>query len=179
VNEPFVLTVALDPASQARFEALRREHFPPSRNLVPAHVSVFHHLPPGEATPDVVSRVLAGLAPRPSVVAVTGVRSLGRGVAYTLDAPGVAAVRAELARAFAADLTPQDRQPWRPHVTVQNKVAPEAARALLARLATGFAPFDVVAEGLLLWRYRGGPWELASDMPFAERSTGGVSSGAP
>ncbi len=167
--DPFVVTVALDATSQARFEALRREHFPPSRNLVPAHVSVFHHLPPGDTTPDAVSEVLADLAPRPSVMAVTGVRSLGRGVAYTLDAPGVAAVRASLVREFEGRLTPQDRQPWRPHVTVQNKVTPEAARALLARLGAGFAPFEVVAEGLLLWRYRGGPWELARTLPFGER----------
>lgn len=169
MNDPFVLTVRLDAASQDRFEALRREYFPPSRNLVPAHVSVFHHLPPGETTPDAVSQVLAGLAPRPSTLTVTGVRSLGRGVAYTLDAPGVAAVRAALAGEFEGNLTPQDRQPWRPHVTVQNKATPEAARALLARLAAGFTPFEVVAEGLLLWHYRGGPWELAADLAFTAR----------
>jgi 2'-5' RNA ligase len=169
VSDPFVVTVALDAASQARFEALRREHFPSARNLVPAHVSVFHHLPPDDTTPDVVRQVLAELAPRASVMAVTGVRSLGRGVAYTLDAPGVAVVRAALARQFEEHLTPQDRQPWRPHVTVQNKVAPDAARALLARLGAGFSPFEVMAEGLLVWRYRGGPWELVRTLPFGDR----------
>ena len=169
MNDPYILTVGLDAAAQERFEALRREHFPPSRNVVPAHVSVFHALPGDETTADAVSRVLAGLAPKPSVMSVTGVRSLGRGVAYTLDAPGVAAVRAALVREFEDGLTPQDRQPWRPHVTVQNKVTPEAARALLTRLAAGFTPLDVVAEGLLLWRYRGGPWEPAAEFAFTGR----------
>lgn len=45
-----------------------------------------------------------------------------------------------------------------PHVTVQNKVAPQAARALLAELQAGFSPFTMRAEGLNLWRYLGGPW---------------------
>ncbi len=168
-GDPYVLTVLLDAASQERFEALRREHFPPGRNVVSAHVSVFHALPPGDTTPDAVRAVLAGLAPHPSVMTVTGVRSLGRGVAYTLDAPGVAPVRSALARAFEGGLTPQDRQPWRPHVTVQNKVTPAAARALLERLSAGFTPFEVVAEGLLLWRYRGGPWEPAGEIRFGQR----------
>ncbi len=165
-QDPFVLTVRLDDATQERFETLRRAHFPPGRTAVGAHVTVFHALPAGEVTPDAVSRVLAELAPGPSVVSVTSVRSLGRGVAYTLEAPGVAAVRAALAREFAGRLTPQDAQPWRPHVTVQNKVTPAEARALMASLAASFVPFSARAEGLLLWHYRGGPWELARSFPF-------------
>lgn len=167
MNDPYVLTVRLDAATQERFDALRREHFPPGRSSVGAHVTVFHALPAGRATPDAVRRVLAELAPGPSVVAVTGVRSLGRGVAYVLDAPGVAAVRAELVHEFAAELTPQDRQPWRPHVTVQNKVTPDEARRLLAELTASFVPFEAVALGLVLWHYRGGPWELAGEYAFA------------
>jgi 2'-5' RNA ligase len=167
--DPFVLTVRLDAAAQARFDALRRAHFPPGRTAVGAHVTVFHALPPGDLTPDAVSRVLADLAPEPSVVTVTGVRSLGRGVAYVLEAPGVAVLRAALSREFAGRLTAQDSQPWRPHVTVQNKVTPADARALLARLSASFVPFDAVALGLVLWRYRGGPWELADEYTFRQR----------
>jgi hypothetical protein len=44
-------------------------------------------------------------------------------------------------------------------VTVQNKVPPRDANALLRQLQATFQPFEVRAEGLLLWRYRGGPWE--------------------
>ena len=55
-------------------------------------------------------------------------------------------------------LTRQDRQPFRPHVTVQNKVTPAEARRTLAGLAAGFAPFEAVGTGLALWAYRGGPW---------------------
>jgi 2'-5' RNA ligase len=166
VSDPFVLTVRLDPATHERFEALRRAHFPPGRTAVGAHLTVFHALPPGEATPDAVGRVVTELAPAPAALAVTGVRSLGRGVAYVLSPPGVEVVRRRIAAEFAGRLTPQDSQPWRPHVTVQNKTTPQLARALLAELTASFVPFGAVAEGLLLWRYRGGPWELAREFPF-------------
>ena len=168
--DPYVLSVRLDAATQQRFDDLRRAHFPPGRTAVAAHVTVFHALPPANDTPDAVSAVLGELAPSPSVVTVTGVRSLGRGVAYTLEAPGVAVVRARLVREFGDRLTPQDSQPWRPHVTVQNKVTPQAARALLAELSAAFVPFDAVAVGLALWRYRGGPWEAVREFPFRGES---------
>jgi hypothetical protein len=48
--DPLILTLGLDRASFERFEALRRAHFPPALNRVPAHVTLFHHLP-GEALP--------------------------------------------------------------------------------------------------------------------------------
>jgi hypothetical protein len=54
-------------------------------------------------------------------------------------------------------------------VTVQNKVTSDAAKALHAALAAGFAPFDVGAEGLRLWWYRGGPWEAAGSLRLRGR----------
>ena len=169
MTDPFVLTVRLDAATQERFDALRRAHFPPGRSAVGAHVTVFHALPAGEQTPDAVGAVLAELAPEPSAVHVTGVRSLGRGVAFTLEAPGVALVRRRLAEEFAGRLTPQDAQSWRPHVTVQNKVTPAEARTLLAQLSASFEPFEAVALGLDLWHYRGGPWEPERSFVFGQR----------
>jgi hypothetical protein len=91
---------------------------------------------------------------------------LGRGVAYALDMPEVVGVRATLAAAWREWLTPQDRQGFRPHVTVQNKVAPDLARALLAELQAEYAPWRGVVPGLALWRYEGGPWALLARRPF-------------
>jgi hypothetical protein len=51
-------------------------------------------------------------------------------------------------------------------VTVQNKVSPEEARATLATLQARFTAWEVRGEGLLLWHYRGGPWEEAGRFPF-------------
>ena len=65
-------------------------------------------------------------------------------------------------------LTPQDKAGWRPHITIQNKVAPEQARQLQAKLAASWTPFEALGEGLLLWRYLGGPWELVEEFRFAE-----------
>jgi hypothetical protein len=68
---------------------------------------------------------------------------------------------------MAGLLTPQDAAGWRPHVTIQNKVAPHEARALLRRLSQDFQPRRVAIGGLAIWRYRGGPWEPVSRHMFA------------
>jgi hypothetical protein len=160
-----VVTLLLDDESQARFDRLRAEHFPRERNHLGAHVTLFHALP-GEHL-DAVRVDLGAAADRPAFdVAVTGVRFLGRGVAYTLDSSEVAAVRSGLAAAWQPWLTPQDRQRHAMHVTVQNKVDPAVARALHDRLRADFVPHAVRARGLGLWRYLGGPWEPVGEWPF-------------
>jgi 2'-5' RNA ligase len=170
-DRPLILTLVLDPPSQARFDALRRAHFPPERNHLAAHVTLFHALP--AAAEGEVRADLAEVADRPAYeVDVVRVRSLGRGVAYDLRSPELAAQRAELARRWRPWLTPQDAAPHAPHVTVQNKVAPQTARALLERLSAEFAPYAVRATGLGLWRYLGGPWEPLGTYAFSPAPTG-------
>ncbi len=151
--------------AQARFDRLRAEHFPPERNHLAAHVTLFHALP-GEHV-DAVRTGLAAAAEREAFdVAVTGLRSLGRGVAFTLESADLTALRSRLATTWEPWLTPQDRQRHAPHVTVQNKVDPAAAKALQRELAAGFAPFAVRGEALRLWRYAGGPWDHVLDAPL-------------
>jgi 2'-5' RNA ligase len=163
---PLILTLALDATAEAFFEAARRRWFPPERNLIPAHVTLFHHLP-GDDLAQVQAAVEARCAAqRPAPVQVDGLRFLGRGVAYSLSAPEVAAFRAALAASWAGTLTAQDRQPWHPHVTVQNKADPIEARALHERLLAAFVPFSATAVGVRLWRYLGGPWEPESAYAF-------------
>ena len=165
--DPLILTLDLGEAF-AHFDGLRRRHFPSARHLIPAHATLFHHLPGEEEVG--IRGALAALAraqPAPEVT-VVDVRFLGRGVAYGLRCDALAGLRARLAREFGAWLTPQDRQGWRPHVTVQNKVAPETARALHAALEAEFAPFRFVSPGVVLWRYLGGPWERLRTIPFGE-----------
>lgn len=166
-SEPLVLSLGLDAATQSWLEAMRRAHFPPARNLVPAHVTLFHALPGEEeaAIRDALAAECAALPP--SRVRVGPPRSLGRGVALEIGAPVVAGLRERLAERWRPWLTAQDRQRWRPHATVQNKVAPEQARALLEVLSATLAVREARAEALLLWRYRGGPWEPLGRLPFA------------
>jgi 2'-5' RNA ligase len=162
---PLVVTLLLDDDAQRRFDRLRAEHFPPERNHLAAHVTLFHALP-GEREDAVAADLAAAAARPPFDVAVTGVRFLGRGVAYTLASTGLTELRRDLAVAWEPWLTPQDRRRHAPHVTVQNKVDPAVARALHARLSAAFEPGTVGARGLGLWRYLGGPWEPVARYPF-------------
>jgi 2'-5' RNA ligase superfamily protein len=163
--QPLILTAALAPDLQERFDRLRRAHFPAERNHLAAHVTLFHHLP-GEELDAVVADLDAAVRRPAPVAEVVGVRFLGRGVAYDLRSPELDAVRAGLARSWGRWLVPQDRGRKRPHVTVQNKVAPEVARALHADLAAAFVPESAEVPELRLWRYLGGPWESVSRHPF-------------
>jgi 2'-5' RNA ligase len=163
---PLILTLALDAAAQDYFNELRRQHFPPAINYLAAHLTLFHHLPGAElATVQAQLQAIAAGQPR-LPLPVTGLRSLGRGVAFTLENNELRALHRRLQAAFAPHLTPQDQQKLQPHVTIQNKVAPAEARTLLAALQAGFAPFESVGTGLHLWAYRNGPWESLAEFPF-------------
>ena len=164
--DPLILSLGFDSLSFERLDDLRRAWFPPALNRIPAHLTLFHHLP-GERLVEVTRAVTEAADAVPVFDArVTGLRKLGRGVALAVDSPALAAVRAGLAARFADVLTTQDRQGFRPHVTIQNKVDPAEASALHDRLASGFQPWSARAEALLLWRYRGGPWEAAGRFAF-------------
>lgn len=97
---------------------------------------------------------------------VTGPMSLGRGTALRVASEGLVAIRAELADAFAGLLGAQDQAGWRPHVTVQNKVEPPKACALLATLGAEPWPRPLAIAGLAAWWYRGGPWEAIGEWRF-------------
>ena len=107
-------------------------------------------------------------AATPLPLQVAGLRSLGRGVAFTLENNELRALHRRLQAGFAPHLTPQDQQKLQPHVTIQNKVAPAVARQLLVELQAGFAPFEATGTGLHLWAYRGGPWASLAKFPFGE-----------
>jgi len=137
--------------------------------VVPAHLTLFHALPGEEQ-----ARIMADLGAicgrqRPFSLEATGLRSLGRGVSIAFACPELVSLRQTLAREWRDWLTAQDSAKIAPHVTIQNKVSPAEARALLASLGAGFQPFTARGEGLILWRYLGGPWELVRRFPFTGR----------
>jgi len=174
---PLILSAVLDAPVQHRLNALRRAHFPPERNHLDAHVTLFHHLP-GAEEDAVAAEVAAAVRALPAPpVDVTGLRSLGRGVAVTLASPELARIRSDLARAWEPWLTAQDRAKRDLHVTVQNKVSPQAARVLLCEMSASVVPERTRAVALALWRYRGGPWEPVGHFAFAgeEAAPGGGS----
>ena len=167
MTAPIIVTALLGRADQAAFDALRREHYPPERNALPAHLTLFHHLPPsveGELKHRLTGATRGVRAPMAKAV---GLMSLGRGVAVKIESPDLTAIRNELSLAFAGLLMPQDAGGWRPHVTIQNKVAPSMAKLLLGALGKEFRARDVEIAGLATWWYRGGAWEPQSRHMFA------------
>ena len=159
-----ILTLHLDADSQAHFDAMRQAHYPAALNQIAAHLTLFHTLPDQPGINDLLEQLTA--THTDFTLRVTGLRSLGRGVAYTLASPDLLALHKELAAAFASDLTAQDKQRFQPHIVVQNKVTPERARTLLTNLQHDFQALEVRAEGLHLWHYLNGPWKLAKNFSF-------------
>ena len=138
-------------------QELRRTHYPPERNQVPAHLTLFHHLPPSLERE--LGQRLATYTSVPSPRAtIAGVINLGAGTAFRIESEGLQDIRHDLAEAFSGMLTPQDMAPWRPHITIQNKVEPKEAKRLQQRLRASFEPRPLSLKGLASWRYLGGPW---------------------
>lgn len=161
-----IVTAELAAPDHAWLDARRRLYFPPERNQLPAHLTMFHALPPS-AEPEARHRLAAlasGFAPPQATIA--GLMNLGAGVAYRIVSDDLDGIREDLAEAFHGLLGAQDSGGWRPHVTIQNKVAPKVARDLLATLEHGFAPRPLAIRGLGLNRYLGGPWEQLAVYPF-------------
>ena len=165
-----IVTAELGAADLAWLDRQRRRYFPPERNQLPAHLTMFHALPPSaEAEASSVVARLAALEPAPRAV-VAGLMNLGGGVAYRIVSSDLDRIRGDLAGAFHGLLGAQDAGGWRPHVTIQNKVAAKIAHALLAELEGDFAPRPLSVRGLGLHRYLGGPWEQITVYPFRGRS---------
>lgn len=157
---PLIVAVELPPDIFSWANQLRQDHFPPDRNVLKAHVTLFHALPPsaeGEVRDSLAH--MAGLN-APISARIEGVMKLGKGTALEISSPPMIALWEELADRFHGLLTPQDEHRPRLHITIQNKASIEEAKALQAELASRILPRDFAFRGLELHAYRGGPWEL-------------------
>jgi hypothetical protein len=166
---PIIITAQMGKADQSWANSLRAAHYPAERNQVPAHITLFHHLPPTH-WPEIKARLAAITreSSAPSAM-LSEVMLLGRGVAYRVECLELLAMRNELAEAFTGLLTPQDQAQPRLHITVQNKVEPAVAKALHAELAADFQPRSLAITGLSAFYYRGGPWEAIQSWAFSGR----------
>ena len=160
-----IVTAEIASADFGWLEGLRRAHYPPERNQVPAHLTMFHALPPS-AEGELRTRLARTMQRRPPKATIAGMMDLGGGVAFRVVSIDLDLLREELAADLEGLLGPQDRGGWRPHVTIQNKVAPKIARALKVSLERNFAPRPLAIAGLGLFRYLGGPWERIAVYPF-------------
>ena len=163
---PLILTLKIDRAAFDFFDGLRGRFFPPERNFLQAHVTLFHHLP--GALIENVKQDLAQICSETDSfpLAFTRWRFLGKGTAMMIESEELLKLRARLAHLWNEHLTRQDKQKLQPHITVQNKVAPEAARELYEKLSADWQPTDGTAHGLSLWHYLGARWKLEKDFLF-------------
>ncbi|KAG7575307.1 hypothetical protein FFLO_00471 [Filobasidium floriforme] len=181
-RNPLILTLTLDKASHAFLTNLRSKYFPPSRNFLSAHVTLFHAIPPhrinelnqhlnhicattggwdvfiGEPKAMGKRGVLVNVRERPSAT-VENIHhelltSLNRGVKSNDDR-----------------LTDQDARPLgKPHVTILNKAKDEEqVDKCLQEVLKVFEEMKQPGQkngqqvgraiGFELWEYMGGPWK--------------------
>ncbi len=160
-----ILIAELGGEDFAWLDRLRRHHYPSERNQVPAHLTIFHALP-SSAEAEMRSRLSAMVRQPAPEARIEGLMDLGGGAAFRVVSPDLDRIRGELAHDLHGLLGAQDSGGWRPHVTIQNKVAPKVARALLASLQRDFLPRPLAVSGLGLHRYAGGPWERVATYAF-------------
>jgi len=166
MSGPIIVTALLGREDLAWADSLRRAHFPVEHNRLPAHLTLFHHLPPSALQE--IKRLLRDETRMTMQPAVRTNRLLpfGRGVALAIESTALAAIRERMAEAMAGRLTAQDSGGWRPHITIQNKATPGEARALFAALQRDFQPRAIEIIGLAAHFYRGGPWESIAEYRF-------------
>ena len=164
--QPFIVTAELPADVFAWANALRTKHFPPERNWLAAHVTLFHAFAPSlrEELLGMLGDV-AGAHPPPSA-RLDGLMNLGKGTALAIRSPAMLAIREAIADRFHGALTAQDAHAPRLHITIQNKVTAEAARALQAELPGTLEPRDFAFTGLGLHRYTNPHWEAVRAWPF-------------
>jgi len=168
-SAPFIVTAELPADLFVWTDGLRREHFPPERNHLSAHVTLFHALAPSLV--DELKRVLAAEAGAhgPVPARLTGVMDLGKGTALAIESAAMLAIRSTIAEHFHGALSAQDQHKPRLHVTIQNKVSTQDARVLQREMAATLVPRNFRFAGLALHIYRGGPWEAAGRWSFRGR----------
>lgn len=154
---PLLVTAELPPDVLAWANGLRRMHYPPERNRLRAHVTLYHALPP--SVENELLDLLGALAKAPPPQArIAGLMKLGGGTAIAIDSAAMVELHGAIAERMHGLLTRQDAQPLRLHVTIQNKVTSEAARALQAELALQLRPSSFRFRGFGLYAWEEGLW---------------------
>lgn len=163
---PLLVTADLPPDILRWADGMRRAHFPPERNRLVAHVTLFHALPPsvdGELR-GLLGELAAGSPP--PAARITGLMKLGRGTALAIDSPGMAEHHARIQQRMHGLMTPQDAQPLRLHITIQNKVSPQEAKALQDELGPVLDHRTFRFRGFGLFAYEDGLWRSLGTYPF-------------
>ena len=172
LSAPFIVTAELPGEIFAWADVLRRAYYPPERNKLAAHVTLFHAFAPSlqEELHRTLGRIASEYA-RPEA-SIDGLMHLGTGTALAIHSPGMLAIREHIAEHFHGALTAQDSHAPRLHITIQNKVTSAVAKALQRELAATLEPRDFAFIGLGLHLYRETHWDSLSKWPFRGKQSG-------
>ena len=162
---PIIVTATMGAADQRWADALRQTHYPAERNCLPAHITLFHHLPPSAHGALRAQLREHARSPTPDAQLVRPY-SLGGGVALLVRSDAIMAMRTSLAEYFHGQLLPQDQAAVRLHITIQNKVSAQRAHGALALISQTFVARPLAITGLAMWHYCNGPWSKIADFPF-------------
>ncbi len=157
VGAPLLVTAELPADVLAWADALRRAHYPPERNRLRAHVTLFHALPP--SVEDEIVQVMNGLAGNPAPEAFTrGLLRLEQGTAIRIESRGMVEMHGVMAERMHGLLPRQDTRSLQLHVTVQNKVSQREAQSLQRELAVTLQPRSFRFRGFGLYAWEAGLW---------------------
>ena len=163
--KPVIITCKFEEKVEESFNSFRQQYFPTAKNLLKAHLTLFHHiLLPAINVLDTVKQTT--FHTKPFDVLVERVMFTGRGVAFVIISDELTYLHKNLQQAFKAILTPQDKHGLWPHITIQNKAPVSESKALAAALQQTFKPFTAFVKGLQLFYYLNGPWEFIGDVDF-------------
>lgn len=169
-RKPIVMTATMGAKDFAWANELRQRHYPVEKNQLPAHITLFHHLPPQaiDEIAELVRKIAADHACPPCTL--MDVIRFDDGVAYKLHSPQLLKIRSFFAESLHGLLVQQDQQLPRLHITIQNKVVPNESAKLFRELSNAFEqrPFEIT--GLSLSYYMDGPWEKIGTWRFRGRS---------
>lgn len=147
----YVVTARLDPASFASLDEFRKKYFPPERNFLSAHVTLFHQAPP---------EILSAVPPSfPLMIEFQESFFMGHGFGIRTKCDELSRWKKNCLN-HPWEFTSQDRNNSRLHVTIQNKVSPEQAREDFRNFSGTWKPFAGSISGIDVWIYRNGPWEF-------------------
>ena len=165
MSAALIVTAELGGEDFAWLDALRRRHYPPERNQLPAHLTMFHALAPSAEREirDRLAEIAAGPAP---AAHIAGIMDLGGGVALRVvsdDSTRSATGSPTIFTASWAHRTAAAGGRMSPSRTRFRRRSP---RELIRSLEKEFKPRPLRIAGLGLHRYLGGPWETLALYKF-------------
>ncbi len=158
-----ILSVLMDEKTQQYLNQWREQYFPESINYLQAHITLFHKLDleKFESMDELPAQPKNNLE-----LNFDKVYFLGKGFAIEALCPPLLEFHHRFQKLYFSELSKQDQQKKKLHVTLQNKVSPDKAKKDFEDFKVKFQGFRGEAIGLSLHHYQGGPWQKVKDFMF-------------